>query len=155
MNTETSSSIDLDSILDLTIDDLADMPEFKPFPPGAHQVTFDFSTKVVNEKAAVQFDYTYVKALELVDSSPEAVVSKVGDTAQMLAILKNNDGSKNEFSEGLIKMHALALRERFPGANVTQIFEAAKGAEIMIVTGLRENKKTGVMNMTISAVHLV
>ena len=52
MNANTQVSID--SILDSTLDDLADMPEFKPFPAGAHKCTFDFEAKTINGKPAVK-----------------------------------------------------------------------------------------------------
>ena len=40
MNTQTE--FNLDSLLDGTLDDLADLPEFRPFVPGTYRVNFNF-----------------------------------------------------------------------------------------------------------------
>ena len=36
--TEQTLNLDIDNLLDGTLDDLADAPEFKPFPLGAHKI---------------------------------------------------------------------------------------------------------------------
>lgn len=137
---DAASQADLDALLAGTLDDLADMPEFKNYPTGAHKVTFNWETKVVNKKPSVEFKFAYIEPIEIPDST--AVPPKVKDEASVLCMLKNNDGSKNEFSEGTIKMVVAALKERFPGTTNAETLNAAKGAEVIILTSLKEDKST-------------
>lgn len=133
-----------------SLDDLADMPEYKPYPAGAHRVTFHVEEKQINNKPAVEFKFKYVEALEL--TNPEETPPKAGDEAQVLCILTNNDGTRNEFSEGTIKMVAAALKESFPGSNVREILSAAKGAEVVIVTSIRKGKDGRPDNMNLKQI---
>lgn len=144
---------DLDSLLDGTLDDLADLPEFKPFPAGAHTCVFDFEEKKVNDKSAVEFKFKAIETVEL--SNQEDTPVKAGDTCNVLCILKNNDGSRNEFSEGTIKMVAAALKENFPGASTREILTNAKGAEVLIVTTIRKGKDGRPDNMNLKKIAVV
>lgn len=144
----------LDSLLAGTLDDLADMPEFKPYPAGVHKVIFDWEQKMINEKPAIEFKFKYVETLELVNATEDAP-PKAGDEAQNLCMLVNNDGKPNEFSQGTIKLFVAALKDQFPGANNGEILTAAKGAEIAIVTAIRKGKDGRPDNMSIKAVHAI
>jgi hypothetical protein len=126
----------LDSLLDATLDDLADIPSIQIFPAGAHKVTVGF--KIDDKKAAVQVSFTYVEALEL--SDPTAVAPEAGAKNGLYIGLKKKDGTANEYGQGTLKMIASALKENFPGNSTREILEAAEGAEIAIVTKIRYGK---------------
>lgn len=136
---DQASQADLDALLAGTIDDLADMPEFKNYPNGAHKVKFDWEMKVVNKKPSIELKFVYIEPIELADAT--ATPPKAGDEASVLCMMKNNDGSVNEFSQGTVKLVVAALVTHFPGANNGAILNAAKGAEIVIITELKENKQ--------------
>ena len=118
----------LNTLLAGTVDDLADMPTFKNFPNGAHKVKFNWEQKKVNEKPSIEFKFVYIEPIELADPATEA--PKAGDEASILLMFTNNDGTKNEFSEGTLKLAANALKERFPGSNLLQILEEAGYGDI-------------------------
>lgn len=134
-----SNSNALDALLDSTLDDLADMPEFKPFPAGAHVCTLEFKPKEINKKAAVEVVLIHVSTEELVDSA--ATPPKPGDTTNCLFILTNNDGQPNEISQGKLKMILAALKETTGGTTNREVMEGAKGIHCLVVTKIRTNDK--------------
>lgn len=145
---------ELDNLLDSTLDDLADLPEFKPFPPGAHRVTIQLESKEINKKPAVELKMKLLETMELSDASAEPL--EPGAETNCLFILKNNDGSANEISQGQLKNVLIALRDGLgvQGTN-REIMEAGNGTECLVVTKLRENKNTKQMNtqlVTLSAI---
>lgn len=151
MNANMNTTID--SILDSTLDDLADMPEFKPFPPGAHRCTFDFVAKTVNNKPAVELKFTAIETAE--SSDPNGAVVTPGQTTNILLLLRNNDGTRNEIAEGQLKMVVSALKETFPGNNNGEILTAAKGAEVLLVSKIRVNKTNGTENTALVSLSVI
>lgn len=138
----TQANNDLDSLLDATLDDLADIPEFKPFPAGAHKLTINFERKTDAVVPTIIVKLTYIEPVELAENQIEGITeAKQGDTTNLLLQFKNKDGSKNEFAEGTFKMIIAGLKESFPGSTNGEIMEAAQGAEILAVTSVRANKK--------------
>lgn len=129
----------LDSLLDSKLDDLADMPEFKPFPAGAHICTLEFKAKEINKKPAVEVKLVHVETAELTD--PSAVAPNKGDETQCLFILKNNDGSANEIAQGKLKMILSALKSAVGGDTNREVMENSKGTQCMVVTKVKVNDK--------------
>lgn len=130
----------LDSILDSTLDDLADMPEFKPFVAGAHKVVITFKAKEVNKKPGVEIGMKAVETVEL--ANPDDAPLAPGAETSVLFLLRNNDGSKNEIAEGKLKEILKSLKEGLgiQGTN-REIMEAANGAEVLAVTKIKKNTK--------------
>lgn len=135
---DAASQAALDALLAGTLDDLADMPEFKNYPAGMHKVIFNWEMKVVNKKPSIEFKFKYLETVELADATQ--VPPKPKDEASVLCMMKNNDGTKNEFSEGTVKMVVAALKSRFPGATNAETLNAAQGAEVVILSSLKEDK---------------
>ena len=134
MTTNTSS---FDSILDSTLDDLADMPSIQLFPAGAHKVTVEF--KVNREKKSIQIAMVYVDVLEL--SDPTATAPAPGDKNSVFLNLVNKDGSANEYSQGALKLMLQALKAGgVEGNNSGEIMDNAKGTEVAVVTKIRVGK---------------
>ena len=135
---------EMDALLDGTLDDLADIPEFKPFPGGAHTVTVSWTVKEIAGQMCPELTCTYVSAVEL--DNPEDVVPKAGDTCSVAYMFKRKDKTTgkmvvNELGQGQFKEVIKSLGEHFPGANPREIMEASKGAEVMVVTKIRLDKR--------------
>jgi hypothetical protein len=126
----------LDNILDATLDDLADMPSISLFPNGAHKVTL--SNKIDPVKASVMFTMTYIEPLELAD--PTSSTPAAGDKNSVFFNLKKKDGSANEYAQGALKNIVKVLQAQFGGSTTTEVLEAAKNAEVAVVTKIRVGK---------------
>lgn len=123
---------DLDNLLDATLDDLADLPSFKPYPAGAHRVLATFDTKDINGKPAVELAFTYVEVGELANPTDEA--PKEGDTASTMFLLDN------EFGQGNLKKCAAPFCEALNLSTIRDVVEQVKGVDCMIITSLRKDK---------------
>lgn len=135
----SNQNVDLDSILDSTLDDLADMPEFKPFPAGAHRATIKLEVKAVNDIPSLDIKLEGIESVEL--SNPEDQPIKQGDSTNQLLMLKTKDGKKNEFSEGKMKELLKPLAAHFGTTTNRETIEAANGAEVLVVTKLRKDDR--------------
>lgn len=149
----------LDSILDGTLDDLADLPEFKPYPIGTHKVTIHWGQKDINKKPAVELKFKGLETLELANKEVTETNKPIaaGDETNVLFIFRNNDGGKNEIAEGKFKELMVTLKEKFGGNNPKEIMEKSEGAECIVTTGIKENKKndpptynTNVINLSVA-----
>lgn len=144
-NAELNQEISMDDLLDGTLDDLSDMPEFKPFPAGAYKLKLNFdSKKKINDMSAIEVKMTCVEAVEL--NNPEDTPPAPGDTTNVLFIMKKKDDNgkvvRNELAEGQFKELMKGLAPAFPTAKSTrEMMEMAEGFEVLGVTSIRENKK--------------
>lgn len=144
-NTQDDAVMEMDDLLDMTLDDLADMPEFKPFPAGGYKLSLEFEEKKINEVPSVELKITVVEVIEL--NNPEDVPPAAGDNTNILFMLKKKDEKTgkfvvNELGQGQLKEVLKAIAPAFPEAKTSRdIMNAAKGFEVMGVTGIRENKK--------------
>jgi hypothetical protein len=134
----------LDSLLETTLDDLADLPTFEPYPAGAHRVTISFEEKVINKKPAVELKLVGISTEELSDTTDTPIVQ--GQETQVLYILTKDDGSKNEVSQGKLKEVLKPLAEATGESNMRAIMSAAKGMEVLVVTKKRHNKQNDTYN---------
>ena len=129
----------IDDLLDGTLDDLADIPAFKPFPIGAHKLKLNFAIKPVGGVSAIELKMTIVESVELKD--PEQEAPKPGDNSNVLFMLKNKDGTPNELAQGQFKNLMATLAPAFPEAtNNREIMTAAEGIEVLGSTGQRVDK---------------
>ena len=145
MANELNQSLSMDDLLDGTLDDLADAPEFKPFPAGAHQVKIFFdATKKINEMPAIEVKLVHIETAEL--TNPEDTPPKAGDSTNVIYILKKKTETgtivRNELAEGQFKQLLASLAPAFPDATSNRaIMESAQGYEVLAVTSVRVNKK--------------
>lgn len=120
-------------LLDMQLDDLADLPEFRPYPPGAHRCTLNFESKKVGTHPAIVVKLTCIETLELADTN-ESPLDK-GATATVAYLLDN------EYGQGALKKVAMQLKAAFPGASsLGDIIKEAEGCEAVVVTKLRKDK---------------
>lgn len=130
----------MDALLDETLDDLEDLPEFKPFPPGAHQVYATFEQKVINDKPAIELAFKLIETLEFAnaqDATDEEgnPTTKAGDTSNTMFMLEN------EFGRGNLKKCATPFGEALGLSTIRQIVEEVKDVECIILTSIRTDKK--------------
>ena len=93
--TNTNAAVNMDALLEGSLDDLADLPEFKPYPIGVHRAQIFLEPKKVNDKLAISVNFKYVSVVELAD--PLDKVPEVGAVANVLCQMDN------EFGQGLFK----------------------------------------------------
>jgi hypothetical protein len=124
-----------DSILDSTLDDLADMPSIELFPNGAHKVRLE--SKIDRKKSSVQITMHYIEPIEV---EPTATIPEVGTKNSVFFFLKKKDGTANEYAQGGLKTLVQSLAEHFGGSSTAEILENAKDAEVAVVTKIRVGK---------------
>ena len=134
--------MNLDQLLDGTIDQLADKPEFKPYPAGAHVVTTFFTEKKYGadkKEAGIEEKFKYVEVGELANPD-EDVAPKAGDEGMLSLNLTSKDEFQREFAQGTLKEILKALAAKFGNKSPRELMEEGKGQQAIIVTTLRSNK---------------
>ena len=122
----------MDNLLDATLDDLEDLPEFTPFKPGAHKVTASFDVKEINDKQAVELAFTLVETLEL--SDPQQEKDAPGHTSSTMFLLEN------EYGRGNLKKCAAPFGVALGFSTIREIVEGVKDVECLILTTVRKDK---------------
>lgn len=128
-----TDEMNMDSLLDETLDDLEDLPEFKPYPAGAHQALATFEQKIINDSAAIELSFKLVETLELAD--PQDTMPEQGATASTMFMLNN------EFGRGNLKKCAMPFGEAMGLTTIREIVEGVKDVECVILTSIRTDKK--------------
>ena len=140
------SDFNIDSILDGTLDDLADLPEFKPFPVGTHKAVLTMEQKVINKHPAIEVKLKALETIELPSGSEAEPVSP-GQEGTVLYMLDN------ELGQGKFKKLLKQLAETY-GTDKTnrEIMAEAQNAEVLVVTTLRSNKDKTKQYMDIDSI---
>lgn len=130
-------ALNLDQLLDTSISDLADLPEFKQPPAGAHRCYFNLSAKEVGGEPALVMNFKVIETLELEVETDKPL--EAGDEFDITSTMTN------EFGQGLVKSVA-AKACAAQGVNpetvtLGQSFEPFIGGEVIAFTGLRVDKK--------------
>lgn len=127
---------DIDALLDSTLDDLEDLPEFKPFTPGAHKVLATMELKEINGRDAVELSFTLIETLEYANPSDETEnPTKEGDTANTMFLLDN------EYGLGNLKKCAIPFGEAMGLSKIRDIVEQVTDVECVVATSTRQDKK--------------
>lgn len=138
MSTATVNTSSIDSLLDGTLDDLADVPEFKPFPMGAHKVTIKWDIKEINSQPAIELSLTAVETIELTNPETDKPVA-AGDTTNVMFMLKKKDGTNNDLAQGQWKELMKPLAAHFGTTSNKATMEASNGAEVLVITDVRKS----------------
>lgn len=147
MTQDTTQDLDLDSLLDETIDDLADLPETKPFPDGAHLVNLKIKRVQDEKKNPVPgkfiVEMKYIQEVELSDvDTPEDARSKEDDQFAAWIHTLKKDGTKNEFGQGQLKIIVKPLADALGLSKVGEVIAATEeGIQCIVVTKIRKAKK--------------
>jgi hypothetical protein len=141
--TDANKSFDMDSILDGTLDDLADVPEFKNFPNGAHTATIKFEKKAVNNHPCVEVKLIGIETQELTNPQDDKPIAK-GDESSVLYMLDN------ELGQGKFKELMKPFLEVHGNKKLSELMSDAQNSEVLVVTTQRPNKDKTKLYMDIS-----
>jgi hypothetical protein len=130
---QNQTPVDIDSLLDGTLDDLADVPEFKPFPAGAHRVIVTLTQKVINNHPSIEVAMKATETLEL--AKPEEDKPLVPGAQASVAYMLDN-----ELGQGNFKRILIAAKEKFGPKTNRELMEDMQNAECLVVTSIRQNK---------------
>ena len=122
----------IDSLLDGTLDDLADMPEFKPFPAGTHRVIFNLEYKVVNKHPSYEAKLKAEETMELATAS-DTPLAKGAETSVLYML-------DNEIGQGQFKKILTSMAAKFGQMSNRELIAEAKNLEVLVVTKCRPNK---------------
>lgn len=132
--TDANKDFDLDSLLDGTLDDLADLPEFRPFVPGTYRISFGFEV----DKKDKAIYYAGLKILEIIEQAdPNEKPMEVGAETNVRFDLKN------EYGQGGFKRIMAVAADKFGKKSNRELIEDLKGTECLVVTKQNVNKKNG------------
>ena len=143
MNNPTPAAFDIDSLLDGTLDDLADAPEFRPFPVGSYLL----SVHLEADKNVKSIYYARLKVEETIElANPEEVpMEKGGETSVRMDLT-------NEYGQGDFKKIMSAIAAKFGAAPNRALLEQVTLPNNVIfaaVIGQQVNKKNDKVYNTI------
>ena len=129
----SEANFNLDNLLDATLDDLEDLPEFKPFPVGTHRVTITLTKKEINKHPAFELKMKAIETIELANSEDQPLSEGATDSVSYML--------DNEWGRGAFKKIMTPLGQHFGISRISEVIEAAQGAEVVVVTKQRPNKE--------------
>lgn len=140
-----------DNLLDLQLDDLADLQKFEPLPKGSYKFTMSWEQPDHDEFRIVQMKLTMLEALEIPGVAEENFPA-VGKAATFYMRVQRldgepmvwKDGTPNTQDQGRLKEILKAIAPVFnPEGNLTiaQMIEASEGAEVVATLGVRASKQ--------------
>jgi len=132
-DTDMLDNMDLDDLLDSSIDDFEDLPDFEPYPVGTHRVYGTLSLKEVNDKVNVEFSMKAIETLELKDKVKDQPLAE-GAPASVLF----NFGS--EWGRGAFKKVFAGTAEKLGATSNRQLIENFQEVDCVVVTKLRTSK---------------
>lgn len=126
------------TLLDDTLDDLADLPNSQPFPAGAYLV--DMVIRTMQDKpGAYVVNLKHKETLELADENGEE--PKPGDESPVFLYTRKKDGTPNPIGQGQLKSILLPLAARLETRSIAEIIEAtARGVEVAVVVKIRKSR---------------
>jgi hypothetical protein len=129
----------IDSLLDGTLDDLADMTQIKPFPVGTHRATIKWEMKKINGNDT---PIMKVKAIETVELSDDKDTPCSKDqTADIAFSFLKKDGTPNEIGQGQFKEIMKSLAEHYGAKSPRELMAESQNAEVLLTTTIRTDKK--------------
>ena len=149
--TNENLNLDIDSLLDGTLDDLADAPEFKPFPLGAHKIVMKWETKQLDDKTAKGPDgkpkkntmvSLKMKALETVETpaGSEEVCSPGQEENIGFFLVHHSSPKAMEIGQGAFKEIMKSLAGHYGAKSNRELMADSEGAEALVTTGHRKDK---------------
>jgi hypothetical protein len=122
-------AVNMDSLLDGTVDALADMPEFKPFPPGVHRCQIKWE----REDVTIKLKLIAQETVELAD--PKDTPLEAGTEVNTQFKLDN------EFGQGAWKLVMASLAEIHGVKPLGELMKESDGGTYNVVTDIRKNKE--------------
>lgn len=119
--TEPADAFDeMDDLLDRSIDDLKDLPEFKVPETGVYKLSVTVGAKFINDKPAIECNYVVRETVELADAT--ATPAMPGDKFSVAFFLKDKDGQPSEMGEGRMKEFAAPFETHFGEKHLKTLF---------------------------------
>jgi hypothetical protein len=146
MTTE-NLNLDIDSLLDGTLDDLADAPEFKPFPLGVHKIIMNWETKQLDDKKESGKKNTLVtlkmKAMETIETpaGSEEVCSPGQEENIGFFLVHHSSPKAMEIGQGAFKEIMRSLAGHYGAKSNRELMAESAGAEALVTTGHRTDKQ--------------
>ena len=128
-----TEAIEGNDILDMTLDDLEDLPTFSPYPAGAHRALVTMAVKEINGKQNVEVLLKAVETLELADATKDEPL-KAGDETSLLC------GLSNEWGRGELKKLATPIGVALGIAGIRDVIEQCNDIECVVVTYQQQDK---------------
>jgi hypothetical protein len=119
--------------LDGTLDDLADVPEFRPFPAGTHKAVITIVQKLINKHPAFEVNLTALETIELAKADETPLVK--GATTSVAYFMDN------ELGQGKFKELLASIKEHFGAKSNGALIAEVQNAEVLVVTTVRQNKE--------------
>lgn len=125
----------LDSLLDTSIEDLAELPEFPVYHAGVHKCVFDYEARKIGDNPSLVIKLKLVETVELANPDEDAPMEAGLETEMSYNLA-------NEFGQG----RARGLADKFLIAQgketgtLREAFEPFKGAELTFLTNVRVDK---------------
>lgn len=116
--------------MDMSLDDIEDLPGFVVFPSGAYQVSLEegLVKKDINEHPAMECAMKLVETLEMTEPLKEnEVAPAVGDVCTISFMLDN------KFGVGKFKEFLTPIGTRLGLKNIGEIAAQTKGLQLMVV----------------------
>jgi len=126
------TDFNMDAMLDGVLDDLADAPEFKPFPAGTHKVTITIAQKKIGTHPAFEISMKAIETIEL--SNPEDTPLAAGATTSCAYMMDI------EIGQGNFKKILASLASHYGAKSNRELIADAQNAEVLVVTKVRMNK---------------
>ena len=146
MTTE-NLNLDIDSLLDGTLDDLADAPEFKPFPLGVHKIIMNWETKQLDDKKESGKKNTLVtlkmKAMETIETpaGSEEVCTPGQEENIGFFLVHHSSPKAMEIGQGAFKEIMRSLAGHYGAKSNRELMAESAGAEALVTTGHRTDKQ--------------
>ena len=127
--------MDMNALLDGTLDSLPDLKGFSVFPSGAYRVSLPagLTEKAIGEHPAVEMLMELKEVLEL--TNPGEVAPAVGDQCSTAYMLDNDTGL------GFFKEIMKVIVPASGAANLRSAMEACKGMEFVVVLAKTHDDK--------------
>lgn len=140
-------SIDLlNSLLDSTVDDLADLPVFKARPAGTYKAQFEYEINSEGELPYFVYTFKLMEIMELVNPDEAETLDftkEIKVNIYAFPFYKDKDTKeikKSDRGEGLTKIVVLGLKDEFGGSSNRETLEAGNGAMVGVTIGVERRK---------------
>lgn len=133
MSNEQIAASGLAGLLAANLDDVADLPSFAVPPAGYYKLALTICVKKINDKDAVEFDYTVMEVLELADPSktPPTLGDKFNESFQIT----------NEIGLGKFKAAATPIMDALVTTSFADILgNQVQGMEVFATLKRRVHK---------------
>lgn len=127
------SNVDTNDILDMTLDDLEDLPTFEPYPAGAHRVLVTLEEKTINDNKNVEVTFKLQEHMELADPTKAKPLKEGAETSLLC-------GLGNEWGRGELKKIATPIGQALGLSSIRDVIEQANDIECVVVTYLQQDK---------------